>query len=188
MKKIVVFSSGAGSNAEKIISYFKKVSDVCIHVVYTNNAGAGVLKKAKNHGVMTRVFSAQEYQKEVLKELLSIDPTIIVLAGFLWKIPKNYIDNFPNKIINIHPSLLPKYGGNGMYGKNVFKEIFKNKEELTGITIHYIDEKFDTGPIIFQAQVKLRRMMMLLKLQTKPDNWSISFSQLKYTNSLDEKS
>ena len=155
MKEIVVFSSGAGSNAEKIISYFKKVSDVCISVVYTNNPEAGVLKKAKNHGVKTRVFSAQEYQKEVLKELLSIDPTIIVLAGFLWKIPKNYIDNFPNKIINIHPSLLPKYGGNGMYGNNVFKEVFKNKEELTGITIHYIDEKFDTGPIIFQAQVKL---------------------------------
>ena len=104
---------------------------------------------------MTRVFSAQEYQKEVLKELLSIDPAIIVLAGFLWKIPKNYIDNFPNKIINIHPSLLPKYGGKGMYGKNVFKEVFKNKEESTGITSHYIDEKFDTGPIIFQAQVKL---------------------------------
>jgi len=155
LKEIVVFSSGAGSNAEKIISYFKKVSDVCISVVYTNNPEAGVLKKAKNHGVKTRVFSAQEYQKEVLKELLSINPAIIVLAGFLWKIPKNYIDNFPNKIINIHPSLLPKYGGNGMYGKNVFKEIFKNKEELTGITIHYIDEKFDTGPIIFQAQVKL---------------------------------
>ena len=155
LKKIVVFSSGAGSNAEKIISYFKKVSDVSISAVYTNNPEAGVLNKAKNHGVKTRVFSAQEYQKEVLKELLLIDPAVIVLAGFLWKIPKNYIDNFPNKIINIHPSLLPKYGGKGMYGNNVFKEVFKNKEDLTGITIHYIDEKFDTGPVIFQAQVKL---------------------------------
>ena len=155
MKKIIVFSSGAGSNAEKIISYFKKVSDASISAVYTNNPAAGVLKKAKKHGVNTRIFSAQEYKKEVLKEILSINPTIIVLAGFLWKIPKIYIDNFPKKIINIHPSLLPKYGGKGMYGNNVFKEVFKNKEELTGITIHYIDEKFDTGPIIFQAQVQI---------------------------------
>ena len=152
MKTIVVFASGSGTNAAKIITYFDAIETVAVKGVYCNNPNAGVIDRAARLGVSTRVFSRSEYQKEVLEELIAVNPDLIVLAGFLWKLPKSYIDAFPNQIINIHPSLLPKYGGKGMYGKHVFDAIISNNESETGITIHYVNEHYDKGAVIFQAK------------------------------------
>ena len=152
MKTIVVFASGSGTNAAKIITYFDAIETVAVKGVYCNNPNAGVIDRAARLGVSTRVFSRSEYQKEVLEELIAVNPDLIVLAGFLWKLPKSYVDAFPNQIINIHPSLLPKYGGKGMYGKHVFDAIISNNESETGITIHYVNEHYDEGAVIFQAK------------------------------------
>ena len=152
MKTIVVFASGSGTNAAKIITYFDAIETVAVKGVYCNNPNAGVIDRAARLGVSTRVFSRSEYQKEVLEELIAVKPDLIVLAGFLWKLPKSYVDAFPNQIINIHPSLLPKYGGKGMYGKHVFDAIISNNESETGITIHYVNEHYDEGAVIFQAK------------------------------------
>ena len=123
-----------------------------VKCVYCNNPNAGVINRATRLGVPIRVFNRSEYQNSVLEELISVNPDLIVLAGFLWKIPKSYIQTFPNKIINIHPALLPKYGGKGMYGKHVFDAIVMNGETETGITIHYVNEYYDNGAIIFQRK------------------------------------
>ena len=152
MKTIVVFASGSGTNAAKIITYFDAIETVAVKGVYCNNPNAGVIDRAARLGVSTRVFSRSEYQKEVLEELIAVKPDLIVLAGFLWKLPKSYIDAFPNQIINIHPALLPKYGGKGMYGQHVFDAIVSNNEPETGITIHYVNEHYDEGAVIFQAK------------------------------------
>ena len=155
MKTIVVFASGSGTNAVKIITYFDTIETAAVKCVYCNNPNAGVINRAAHLGVSTRVFSRAEYQKDVFEELLALEPDLIVLAGFLWKIPKSYIEAFPNKIINIHPALLPKYGGKGMYGQHVFDAIVLNNETETGITIHYVNEHFDEGAVIFQANTTL---------------------------------
>lgn len=152
MKTIVVFASGSGTNAAKIITYFDATETAAVKCVYCNNSNAGVIDRAARLGVFTRVFSRVEYQQEVLEELLALKPDLIVLAGFLWKLPKSYIDAFPNQIINIHPALLPKYGGKGMYGQHVFDAIVSNNEAETGITIHYVNEHYDEGAVIFQAK------------------------------------
>ena len=152
MKTIVVFASGSGTNAVKIITYFDTIETAAVKCVYCNNPNAGVIDRAARLGVSTRVFSRSEYQKEVLEELIAVKPDLIVLAGFLWKLPKSYIDAFPNQIINIHPALLPKYGGKGMYGQHVFDAIVSNNEPETGITIHYVNEHYDEGAVIFQAK------------------------------------
>lgn len=155
MKTVVVFASGSGTNAEKIISYFAEVDDVTVTQVYTNNPSAGVIDRAATLGVKTRVFKRNEFEHEVLTELQNQAPALVVLAGFLWKIPPTFIEKFPNKIINIHPSLLPKYGGKGMYGTHVFNAIVANKEVETGITIHYVNQHYDQGAIIFQAKTSI---------------------------------
>ncbi len=155
MKTIVVFASGSGTNAEKIISYFAGIEQVTVSKIYTNNPNAGVINRAETLGVDTRVFNRNAFEQEVLLELKEQNPSLIVLAGFLWKIPNSYINAFPNKIINIHPSLLPKYGGKGMYGAHVFDAISLNKEQETGITIHYVNEHYDEGAIIFQVKTVL---------------------------------
>ena len=152
MKTIVVFASGSGTNAAKIITYFDAIETAAVKCVYCNNPNAGVIDRATRLGVSARVFSRAEYQQEVLEELLAVKPDLIVLAGFLWKLPKSYIGAFPNQIINIHPALLPKYGGKGMYGQHVFDAIVSNNEVETGITIHYVNEHYDEGAVIFQAK------------------------------------
>ncbi len=156
MKTIVVFASGSGSNAEKIISYFADSKQISVSKIYTNISKAGVISRAEALGVATRVFDRNTFQKKVLFELLEQKPALIVLAGFLWKIPPSFIKAFPNKIINIHPSLLPKYGGKGMYGRHVFEAIVANNEQETGITIHYVNEHYDEGSIIFQAKTTVK--------------------------------
>jgi phosphoribosylglycinamide formyltransferase-1 len=154
MKKIVVFASGSGTNAENIIKYFASNETVTVEAVFTNNPNAKVIDKAKNNGVPTEVFSKTELNEgKVLQVINTIQPDLIVLAGFLLKFPDTIIAAYPNKIINIHPALLPKYGGKGMYGMNIHKAIVDNKERETGITIHYVDENYDEGDVIFQKKV-----------------------------------
>ena len=129
MKKIVLFASGNGSNAEKIILHFKKTSLANVVTIFTNNPDAKVLEKAKNHQIETVIFTKTELNDDfVLQKLQKIDPDLIVLAGFLLKFPESIINQFPNKVINIHPALLPKYGGKGMYGINVHKAVLENND------------------------------------------------------------
>ena len=156
MKKIVIFASGSGSNAENIILHFNKENLVNVFEVFTNNPNAKVLERAKNLNVPSQVFNRQELNEGiVLEKLNKIQPDLIVLAGFLWKFPESIIKVYPNKVINIHPALLPNYGGKGMYGMNVHNAILENKEKETGITVHYVNEHFDEGEFIFQANVNI---------------------------------
>ncbi len=154
MKKIVIFASGSGTNAENIIKHFKAGDKGIVVAVFTNNPKAKVIERAENLQIPTEIFTKQELiESKVLQKLNAIQPDLIVLAGFLLKFPESIIENYPNKIINIHPALLPKYGGKGMYGMNVHKSVVENKEKETGITIHYVNENYDEGNIIFQKKV-----------------------------------
>lgn len=156
MKKIVVFASGSGSNAEKIAEYFAGKNQVEIVKIFCNNSAAGVIQRAERLGIPLRLFSREEYKSEViLDELKELNPDLIVLAGFLWLIPAKFVENFPNKIINIHPALLPNYGGKGMYGHFVHEAVIKNKEQKSGITIHFVDEHYDEGAIIHQSSYSI---------------------------------
>lgn len=156
MKKILLFASGNGSNVENIIQYFKINPDILIVGVYTNNPNAKVLDKAKKYNVPTLIFNKEQLLGDfVLKKIDDLQPDLIVLAGFLWKFPEHIIAQYPNKIINIHPALLPKYGGKGMYGMKVHQTVIDNKEKETGITIHYVNEHYDEGEFIFQQKVNI---------------------------------
>ena len=156
MKKIVVFASGSGTNAENIIKYFAAAEIAKVVCVFTNNAEAKVIERAKNHQIPVEIFSKSELlELNVLQKIQKIDPDLIVLAGFLLKFPENIIEQYPNKIINIHPALLPNYGGKGMYGMHIHRAIVNNKEKETGISIHYVNENYDEGGIIFQQNVAL---------------------------------
>lgn len=156
MRKIVIFASGSGSNAEKIILHFKNSDSVVVSTVFSNKPDAKVLEKAENLGVSTVVFDRNALSDgTVLTKINAIQPDLIVLAGFLWKFPESIIEHYPGKIINIHPALLPEYGGKGMYGMNVHRAILENGEEKTGITIHYVNEHYDEGGIVFQAEVSI---------------------------------
>ena len=156
MKKIVIFASGSGSNAEKIMQYFEKHPKAAVAAVLSNKSDAGVLSIAKNYNVPTLVFSREELNdSHVLEYLHGIRPDLIVLAGFLWKFPKSIIEEYPGKIVNIHPALLPAYGGKGMYGLNVHRAVVEDRATETGITIHYINEFYDEGATIFQDTVVL---------------------------------
>jgi len=155
MYRIVIFASGSGTNAENIIKYFKDSSLVTVNYVISNNPKAGVLEKAKKLGVRSGVYSRREISSESFLKFLKKEADFIVLAGFLLKVPDSIIEAFPESIINIHPALLPKYGGKGMYGMHVHEAVVSNKEPFTGITIHYVNENYDEGAIIFQKSVKL---------------------------------
>ena len=167
MKNIVVFASGSGTNAEQVIEYFDSVDDATVKKVFTNNPNAGVIERAAKLGVETRVFNRNEFQHEILNELKKLAPSLLILAGFLWKIPTSFIEVFERKIINIHPSLLPKYGGKGMYGAHVFEAIVANNESETGITIHYVNEHYDEGGIIFQAKTPVLPSDTVLEVAQK---------------------
>lgn len=153
MKRIVIFASGSGTNAENLIKFFHNRENASVIQVLTNNPYAKVLDRAKKLKVSALSFNkiALTETNDVLNILKSSNPDLIVLAGFLWKFPENIIKEFPNKVINIHPALLPKYGGKGMYGMHVHEAVVSNKETETGITIHYVNENYDEGAIIFQA-------------------------------------
>lgn len=164
-KQIAIFASGSGSNAENIYDYFQ---DSNIHVKYLvcNHATAGVLTRFEKKELEILLVSKTDLKsEEFIQKLKDID--LIVLAGFLLLIPPNLIQSFPDKIINIHPALLPKYGGKGMYGDHVHRAILGNKEEFHGITIHYVNEEFDKGEIIFQEKFKVTEDDSLTSIQTK---------------------
>lgn len=151
MKRIVIFASGSGSNAENIYHYFDN-NKVKISGFLTNNKKAKVLERADRLQIESAVFNRVDFLSEdFLNYPLLKEVDLIVLAGFLWKLPEYLITAYPNKIINIHPALLPKYGGKGMYGMNVHNAVVENQETETGITIHYVNENYDEGAIIFQA-------------------------------------
>ncbi len=156
MKKIILFASGSGSNAENIIKYFQEKKTAEVVAVFSNNPNAKVLEKASNLKVPTYIFTKEELNSgKVLQKTNEFRPDLIVLAGFLWKFPEDIVAEYPNKIINIHPALLPKYGGKGMYGMNVHRTVLENKDSHSGITIHFVNENYDEGAMIFQAQVEV---------------------------------
>lgn len=156
-KRIVIFASGNGSNAENIIKYFQKENRAEVVLVLSNKKDAKVLERAENLQVPSHYFSREELNdpEKILSLLKDQQADLIVLAGFLWKFPEHIIKEFPNKIINIHPALLPKYGGKGMYGDFVHRAVLENKEPESGISIHYVNEEYDEGAIIIQRKVSV---------------------------------
>jgi len=157
MKSIVLFASGSGSNVENIVQYFHTDPEVTVSCVLSNNREAKVFERCNRLNVSALFFNKHSFYKSdcVLDVIKSLNPDLIVLAGFLWRIPDNLINGFPNRIINIHPALLPKYGGKGMYGMHVHESVKANNESETGITIHYVNENYDEGAIIRQEKVAL---------------------------------
>lgn len=156
MKRIVIFASGSGTNAENIIKYFQSTKTAIVTHVLSNNEHAKVFNRCERLEIETYLFDRESFAKDdTVLNFLQVEADIIVLAGFLWRIPAKIVTAFPNKIINIHPALLPKYGGKGMYGMNVHRAVKENNEIETGITIHYVNENYDEGAIIFQAKTSL---------------------------------
>ncbi|MBC8298686.1 MAG: phosphoribosylglycinamide formyltransferase [Pelagibacterales bacterium] len=156
-KKIILFASGSGSNFEEICKHFEDKKQFSIDLLICNNSKARALNKAKAYGIKTLLINKESFYKtsSTLDKILKITPDLIVLAGFLWKIPTKIIDKFPNKIINIHPALLPDYGGKGMYGMNIHKAVIENNETKSGITIHFVNKNYDEGKILFQKAINL---------------------------------
>jgi phosphoribosylglycinamide formyltransferase-1 len=154
VQHIAIFASGSGSNARKILEYFEDRDDVDVSIIISNRKSAGVLNHAREFGVSTfRIDRPYFYNSNcILKVLLAEKIDLIVLAGFLWLIPPYLVSKFPNKILNIHPALLPKYGGKGMYGHHVHEAVKANNEHESGMTIHFVNEKYDEGGHIFQAK------------------------------------
>ena len=159
MKKIAIFASGSGSNAENICNYFNGDENISVVLLATNNKDAFVVKRLKKFNIPFFCFSKSEMNnsKIVQKKLSEYSIDLIVLSGFLLRIPKNIVSLFPGRIINIHPSLLPKFGGSGMYGENVHKAVVDAKEKFSGITIHYVNSNYDEGDIIFQKKFSLTK-------------------------------
>ena len=156
IKRLCIFASGTGSNAQKIIDFFRHRSDVDVALIVSNKSTAGVLTIAKNEGIDSHVLHKKELSsEEFIQRLNDQQIDLIILAGFLKLIPKNLVKAFPNKIVNIHPALLPKYGGKGMYGMHVHRAVKANNESETGITIHYVNERYDEGKHIFQASCEV---------------------------------
>ncbi|THD69107.1 phosphoribosylglycinamide formyltransferase [Robertkochia marina] len=188
MKSIVIFASGSGTNAENIIRYFQDSEKARVSLVLSNKKEAKVLDRARELHVSAMSFNREAMSNGVVTALLSaLQPDLIVLAGYLWKIPESLIHEFEGRIINIHPALLPAYGGKGMYGMNVHKAVIEDRQKESGITIHYVNEHYDEGGIIFQARTAI---------ETKDDAECLAgkIHQLEYThypriieNLLDEK-
>lgn len=157
MIKIAIFASGSGSNAENIVKYFSGKQEVEITTIISNKADAYVHQRAKQLGVESVTFSQKQFAEtnEVANFLSERQIGFVVLAGFLLKVPDNLINNYPNRIVNIHPALLPKFGGKGMYGNHVHEAVVAAKEKESGITIHYINENYDEGNVIFQATCQI---------------------------------
>jgi phosphoribosylglycinamide formyltransferase-1 len=167
-KRIAIFASGSGTNAEKIMSHFRDHDFGEVSIVLSNKPDALVLERAARFNIRSLVFSRDEfYGTSKIKDLLSeLGIDLIVLAGFLWLIPEDLIRIYPERIVNIHPALLPKYGGKGMYGRHVHEAVIASGDKESGISIHYVNEVYDEGRIIFQE-----------KCEVKPDDTPESLAQ-----------
>ena len=175
MKKISIFASGSGSNAENIIQYFAQKPQFCVKSVFCNVPDAYVLERAKKYRIPTFVFNREEFRNpdKVFRQLQEQEIDFIVLAGFLWLMPSFIAAAWPNKIVNIHPALLPAYGGKGMYGHYVHEAVIAAGEKESGITIHYVNDHYDQGAIIFQAKCPV------LPTDT-PDDLAARIHELEY--------
>jgi len=174
MKRIVIFASGSGTNAENIIKYFQKSNVANVVRVLSNKKDAKVLERSKSLNISCMCFSRNDfYHSDKVLNLLVKEADFIVLAGFLWRVPENIIKMFSNKIVNIHPALLPKYGGKGMYGMHIHNTVIANKEKETGITIHYVNENYDEGAVIVQKKV-------LVDKSDTPESIAKKIHQLEY--------
>ena len=158
-KRIAIFASGSGSNAQKIMEHFKRHAEAEVILVLTNNPEAYVLQRADSFEIPSHIFDKQEFYHtdNVLDLLQNLNIDLIVLAGFLWLIPQNLLKEYPDRIINIHPALLPNYGGKGMYGDRVHHAVMAAKESEGGITIHYVNEAYDEGEFIYQAKYRIEK-------------------------------
>ncbi len=173
MKRLSIFVSGNGTNLQRIAEYFANNNDVEIVNVVCNNPKAYSIERAKNLGIPLRMITREEFKSEAfVEEMRSLHIDLIVLAGFLWKIPEDLVKAFPKKIVNIHPALLPKYGGKGFYGEHVHEAVVAAKEAFSGITIHYVDEVYDNGEVILQAYVALSE-------KETPDSLAAKIHQLE---------
>jgi len=154
LKNIAIFGSGSGSNAEKILEHFSNCTHAKVALIASNNSSSFILQRAKKHGIDNFIFSKKQLLNfsDFNDILLEKKIDFIVLAGFLLRIPKKFVTFYKNRIINIHPSLLPKYGGKGMFGMNVHKAIIENNESCSGITIHLVNEFYDQGKVLFQEK------------------------------------
>lgn len=168
-KKLVILASGAGSNALNIIGYFKGTNIAEVSLIASNKKDAGVLNIAAEFGIKSYLLDKNNFSQgtEFLEKLQEIKPDLIVLAGFLLKVPENIVKAFPNRIINIHPALLPKYGGKGMYGHFVHEAVFQNKETESGITIHFVNSHYDEGTIVFQKSVSIDKSDTSVTIEAK---------------------
>ena len=175
-KKLIIFASGSGSNALKIFEYFNNNQNIIIDSIYCNNPRASVINIFQKLSIKTVLFNKKElYESAFLEAIISTNPDLIVLAGFLLKIPEKMVSAFENRIINIHPSLLPKYGGKGMYGLNIHKEVLLNKEKFSGLTIHYVNKEYDKGAVIFQKKIKINE-------EETPESLSSKVLKLEHEN------
>ncbi len=154
---IAIFASGNGTNAEAIIQHFSHSDIAKIALILSNNKDAYVLERARKHGIPSMVFNRKEFYEStaVDDKLRQYNIDFIVLAGFMWLVPARLVDAFENRMVNIHPALLPKYGGKGMYGQHVHEAVIRNKEKESGITIHWVNKVYDDGQIIFQGKCKV---------------------------------
>ena len=153
IKKIILLASGSGSNVENIIKYFEKNIFIEVVLIASNNKNAYVFERVKHYGIDSIVFDKLYFKEKFIHFIDQKNINLIVLAGFLWKIPESIVKRYSNKIINIHPSLLPSFGGKGMYGNNVHQAVINSKVKKTGISIHLVNNQYDEGNIIFQAEI-----------------------------------
>ncbi len=175
MKNIAIFASGSGTNAENLIRFFRTSQFGQVRVVFSNRSNAGVIDRAQSLEVESLVFTREQFYNslKVLDLLIERDIDYIVLAGFLWLVPAYLLLPFENKIVNIHPAMLPKYGGKGMYGSRVHEAVIEAGESESGITIHYVNAKYDEGDIIFQAKCNVDS-------DESPDSLAAKIHELEY--------
>lgn len=156
-KKIILLISGKGTNAINITNYFQNNNSVEVSLILSNNKNSPIFENIKKYDASAEFFNLRDFDNQVFEKIKKINPDLIVLAGFLKKISLKYINFFSKKIINIHPSLLPKYGGKGMYGMHIHKKVIDSNDKETGITIHFVSKEYDSGEIIFQKKITVNK-------------------------------
>jgi len=177
MKNIAIFASGSGTNAENLIRFFRTSPFGRVRMVLTNRSEAGVISRAQSHDIETYTFNREQFynSNEVTDLLFERDIDFIVLAGFLWLVPNSMLESFENKMVNIHPALLPKYGGKGMYGNRVHRAVIDAGDKESGISIHYVNQEYDEGDVLFQA-------MCSIEPGESPDSLAGKIHELEYAH------